>query len=495
MSLLAKNVVWSLLGQILPALAAFIATPLIISGLSPERFGILLTLFAILAYVGLLGNGFVLGLTQSLAENQGTPAQGIQYDFGAVVRGSLLTLFILSLLFSLALLLLQNELTYRILNIPAHLQSETRGAFQILAAIIPCVVVNAGLRGVLFAYQAFQKANLIQIPLGVLAALTPLLILPFTKSLIPMLSLMLILQVIALIYYWREALLLIPALNFKMTFELAPIKSILHFGGWLSISSVVGPVMLYLDRFVIGSLISMSAVTLYATPYDFVTKLWVIPAALCGPLFSVASMTYSNDMERTRQIYFKGLKFVFVALIPLVLLLITFAKEGLSLWINPEFGLNAYRVTQWLAIGVLINSLTQVSLFTIIALKRPDIPGKLHLLELPFYIVALYFFVHNWGMLGAALVWVLRIVVDAVLITLLTVRFLGLSIKKIYNVVYLSTVIAIMILISFVITGIIAKIIFLIIGIGGVMAFSWQILLQNEDRIWLSQLLFKSAKS
>jgi len=206
-------------------------------------------------------------------------------------------------------------------------------------------------------------------------------------------------------------------------------------------------------------------------------------------------MTYSNDMERTRQIYFKGLKFVFVALIPLVLLLITFAKEGLSLWINPEFGLNAYRVTQWLAIGVLINSLTQVSLFTIIALKRPDIPGKLHLLELPFYIVALYFFVHNWGMLGAALVWVLRIVVDAVLITLLTVRFLGLSIKKIYNVVYLSTVIAIMILISFVITGIIAKIIFLIIGIGGVMAFSWQILLQNEDRIWLSQLLFKSAKS
>ena len=45
----------------------------------------------------------------------------------------------------------------------------------------------------------------------------------------------------------------------------------------MTVSNVVGPIMVYLDRFLIGALLPMAAVTQYVTPYEVVTKLTVIP--------------------------------------------------------------------------------------------------------------------------------------------------------------------------------------------------------------------------
>ncbi len=43
--------------------------------------------------------------------------------------------------------------------------------------------------------------------------------------------------------------------------------------------------MVYLDRFVIGAAIALPAVAYYSAPYEIVTRLWLIPAALAGVLF------------------------------------------------------------------------------------------------------------------------------------------------------------------------------------------------------------------
>ena len=47
---------------------------------------------------------------------------------------------------------------------------------------------------------------------------------------------------------------------------------LLRFGGWMTVSNIVGPLMVTLDRFLIGALISVSAVAYYATPYEVVSQ-------------------------------------------------------------------------------------------------------------------------------------------------------------------------------------------------------------------------------
>src|ERR1700723_1921283 len=55
---------------------------------------------------------------------------------------------------------------------------------------------------------------------------------------------------------------------------------LLRFGGWMTVSNIVGPLMVTLDRFLIAGLISVTAVAYYATPYELVTKLLLVPVAV-----------------------------------------------------------------------------------------------------------------------------------------------------------------------------------------------------------------------
>lgn len=488
MSLLAKNVLWNLLGQILPAIVAFVSIPFILKGLGTERFGILLILIAILGSAGLLGNGFVLALVQSLSEKLGNKKIELHHS-ASIIRSTLVILFFISILSSIVLSIFYPQLIKQFLNIPFDLQSETTVAFELLVLIIPCTVITAGLRGVLYAQQSFYRANLVQIPIGIILAVCPLFVIPFSISLVPIFVFILIIQMIALCWYSILLKRMVPQLFSTRTVPMSEIKLLLYSGGWMSVSSVIGPIMLYLDRFVIGSIVSMSAVAFYATPYDFVTKLWIIPASLCGPLLPAASITHTSDRIRTQKIYFKGLKFVFISLMPFILLLTTFSYEGLYYWINPDFASQAYRVSQWLSIGVLINSLAQVSLFMIIAAKRLDIPGKLHLLEFPFYILILFIFVREWGIVGAAWAWVIRVSVDAILIFVTLIRTLAIPIKTIYNILFLSVIVLSILMASLFLSGFNLKVIFLMICLVTGAIFSWRTLLESEDRAWISNFL------
>ena len=53
----------------------------------------------------------------------------------------------------------------------------------------------------------------------------------------------------------------------------------------MTISNILSPIMLFLDRFIMGAVISVTSVAYYATPYEMVTKLGIIPGSLVTALF------------------------------------------------------------------------------------------------------------------------------------------------------------------------------------------------------------------
>jgi O-antigen/teichoic acid export membrane protein len=419
--LLAGNTVWNFIGTCLPALIAVFCLPVLKRDLGTDRLGIITLGWAIIGYFGLFDLGLSRALTKLVAEKLG---QKRLNEIPALVWTSLLLMACLGVVGFAVALGSSSWLVERLLRVPPALQRETLHSFYWISAAIPVVVITAGLRGVLEALQQFRLATAIRVPMGIFTYLGPVLVLPFSRSLVPIMATLVLGRTLAGVAHLWACFRAFPGLQQNRSFHASAVGPLLRFGGWMTVSNVVGPLLITFDRFVIGAIISVTAVAYYATPYEVVTKLLLVPGALAGVLFPAFSTAGVEDRSRLAFLVECGVRYVFIALFPITLLLITFAPEILRFWLGNDFALNSTSVTRWLAAAIFINSLSQVPFVHVQSAGRPDITAKLHLFELPVYLVLLFSLVKTMGIRGAAIAWLLRATIDSVLLFFFSRRLL-----------------------------------------------------------------------
>lgn len=408
--LLAKNVLWNLLGYSAPLLIAIFAIPLLIKGLGVDRFGLLTIAWVIIGYFSLFDLGIGRALTQLLSSKLGS-YDG--QDVPELIWTSVSLLFFIGVTGAAITALLSPWLVNGLLRVPQNLSRETVNSFYVLAGSVPVVTVTAGFRGVLEARQKFFAVNALRIPMGVYTLLGPLVVLPFSHRLDLIVLSLLIGRIIFMIAHFALCVRTVPDMKLHMSIKPPLMRPLLQFGAWMTVSNIVSPLMTNLDRFFIGIFMSISFVAYYATPHEMVTKLSFIPGAVVGVLFPAFAMTYSHDQERAVALFRRGMNYTFLALFPLTLVMIIFAYEGLNIWLGHDFAFNSQHVMQWLALGIFVNSLAYIPFALIQGAGRPDITGKLQLLELPFYFGAFWLLVRRFGIEGAAIAWTLRVTIEA----------------------------------------------------------------------------------
>jgi O-antigen/teichoic acid export membrane protein len=182
--------------------------------------------------------------------------------------------------------------------------------------------------------------------------------------------------------------------------------------------------MVNIDRFLIGSLISMAAVAYYATPYEAVTKLWIVPSAFSAVLFPAFATALAQDKQRAVLLFERAVKYIFLSLFPIVVGMLALGHFGLRIWLGSAFAEKSSVVFSFLAVGVFANSLAQVPFWQIQAANRPDLAAKVHLCELPFYLVCFWVLTKRFGIDGAALTWMLRTAFDMAVMFWLSGRLL-----------------------------------------------------------------------
>jgi O-antigen/teichoic acid export membrane protein len=260
--------------------------------------------------------------------------------------------------------------------------------------------------------------------MGVVTFAGPLLVLPFSKSLVPVVGTLLVGRVVAWAAHLLLCLRVVPELGRAIAWERSAVGPLLRFGGWMTVTNVVGPLMVTLDRFLIGALASMTAVAYYATPYEVVTKFLLLPSALMSVMFPAFSASFAQDRERTALLFGRSVKSLFLVLFPITLCTVALAQDGLKLWLGPEFAQHSFRVLQCLAVGVFINSLALVPFALLQGVGRPDLSATLHLIELPLYLGLLWWLLSTRGIEGAAIAWSVRVGVDGLFLFGLAKRFL-----------------------------------------------------------------------
>ena len=407
--LLARNTVLNVAGQVIPLLAGVSVMPYVVRRLGADRFGLLSLVWIVVGYFAIFDLGIGPATTKFVAELLG---KGEREKLSPLVWTALTTQAGMGLVAGLLLASASPALVHHLLKIPQGLQADAHWVFLILAVSFPINFATGSLRGVLAAFQRFDLANAVGVPTSVLWYLIPAGALLFGIDLPGIVFFLMVSRVMALGAHFFLCQRLCPEFR-GGRFQRSLVRSLLGFGGWVTLSASLTPILAYFERFLIGLLLSVAAVGFYTPPYMIASRLAILPAGLTATLFPAFSASAGRgDGEWIRNALVRSLKYLLLMVGPAALMLIFFARPLLTVWVGAKFAAQGAPVLQILAVGVLANSLTYVLASLLQGIGRPDLNAKFQLLQLPLHVGLAWFLVRRFGLPGAAFAWTLRVCIE-----------------------------------------------------------------------------------
>ncbi len=397
--LLARNSAYNLTGQLSSAVISLLALPYVIPRLGPERYGIFALVWLIIEYFGVFEFGIGAATTKFVTEALG---QNEKERIRPIFWTSLITVSVLGLAGFLVCLSIAPLFADRIFNISPGLTGEAKTVFSISAVLVITILVRSVLNGLLEAYQRFDLINFLRIPSNILTALIPLFVVSIGFGL-RLIMLIVIIKEIALLvgYYW---LCSEQMPRTRYSFEPGFLRPLLSFGGWLCLVRALGLLLLSLEPFLIGALVTVKAVTYYTIPYKVTGIMLMLPSSILIVLFPAFSLLNTMDEDKLKKLFIYSLKYIAAILGLPTIVLAVFSKEILILWLGADFEKSAM-VMRLLAAGTLFGGISWLFGTLLTGTGHPKAPAFLGLLQAPLYILASWLLIKNFGINGAAAGW------------------------------------------------------------------------------------------
>lgn len=416
-----SSVAWSLLGLGTPPVAALIFIPPLLAQLGAERFGLLSLIWAFTALSGLLDLGIGRATTKTIADLQVSGnAEQMRSTVAAALRVTLV-----SGLCGAALVLLGLTLDLRqLFSLKAIPPEQMTTALLWLAVVVPIQAMAATYRGIAEGLQQFRGISLVRMALGSANFVAPWAVACFSQDMGLITLSLVTARALSLLAFRSIARRHLPATAAAIDRVSArhAARQLLSSGGWLSISAIVSPLLVQADRFAIAAIVSAAAVTSYAIPFDLITQLLIISSAITTVALPSLSAQLARDAVEARRTFTRWA--VRVALLMAAATGVTAALLPwlLPLWLGHDLPPESVSIGRWLCLGVWINGLGGMFYSWLHAHGRFRATALLHLAELPFYALTLFVLLQHFGVLGAALAWVLRVGADTLALFVMSRR-------------------------------------------------------------------------
>jgi O-antigen/teichoic acid export membrane protein len=406
--LIVRNTVLNFFGLVVPLAVGFVTIPMVVRALGNDRFGILALVWVVFGYFGLfdlgLGRTTTRYIADALGRNEREKLPG--YLWTTVILQTGIGLFAAVLSYLAAPLIV-----HRVLNIPEGFIGETILTLRLVGGSLPVMFVSASFRGVLEAAQRFDLVNVVKVPVNVLFYVLPLAGVAMGLKLPGIVVLLVASRAAALVAWGAMSLRVMPALRTRPVLHGRLIRPLFSFSGWLGLSSILYAVTSSMDRLVIGSLITVEAVTYYSAPYEAINRVGVVPGSLSMVLFPTFSyLDAGGKTDRAETLFARSIKFLLLSTGPIFLLLLFFSGDFLRLWLGGDFAAKSGLVVQLLAVGFLVNTIIAVPNNYLQGIGRVDIAPKYQAFELVAFTAMTWAGAKYWGIKGVAVASAARLV-------------------------------------------------------------------------------------
>ncbi len=408
-SRIGRNTAINIAGAIVPLFLSLVTVPPYLHLIGPARYGVLAVVWVVLGYFGVFDLGLSRATANQIAQMRDEPPASRERVFWTAVSLNASVGVVGGVFF----LFLGNLLLAHVLKVSTSLRSEAVAALPWLALAVPLTTVTLVLAGTLEGRERFLTLNSLTISSLAMYQLAPL---AYAYWVGPNLA--------GLIMSATLALLASAVISFIVTATSLPVSgrpridahrlgALVRYGGWVTVSGLVSPILTLVDRVVIGAVLGARDVALYTIPYSLVARLQILPTSLSRTLFPRFSMLDRDDAFAVGR---SAVSTLMAIMTPLTVLGTVVLEPFLRVWIGADIARSSAPVGEILFLGTWVNSLAVLPYSLLQAQGRPDLPAKFHLLESLPYVGGLILGLHLAGINGAAWAWTGRAALDAILL-------------------------------------------------------------------------------
>jgi len=417
---IVRNSAWNVTGIALSTLFTIPSFAIYSRVLGVELLGLLTLTFSIVGYA----SSFDFGLSRALIRQV-----SIHIDDKGLVKTFMGTttafVGVVSLVIAAITWVASESLTHYLSVSPAHSADSTAG-FRWLSLSVPPYLLSLVGTAYFEGKEDFKALNIIRGASGALNAVAGVACVFWIPTLAAVMAALCIsrwLSCIAVFVLYcidvnRHDSVVRPAL---WTFDGEALRSSLSFGGWLTVSNVVGPMMVYFDRFVLSHLAGARVVAFYTVPAEVIGRLSLFPAAISKALFPRLSKR-KHTAAADRRI---GILLTLICSALTILPVFAFAGDLLRLWMGPEYAGEPATVLRILLVGFFFNALAFGPFTDLQARGFSKTTACIHAVELFPYLGALILLTYMFGIVGTAIAWSLRTLVDYALMETYSRRLSG----------------------------------------------------------------------
>mgnify|MGYP001229792248 CR=1 FL=1 len=406
---LGLNTGYQIGSQVAPAVAAIAAIPFLLRHMGPEVFGIMTIFSTALAYFTMLDLGLGRAATRFIAQSleANRPDDQRRYFWGSITLLTGVGIFA-----TVVAILCVPGVVSKLLKIsPPYLQAASR-SFYIICLTVPVVTLTATFRGFLEAWGRFPFISVVTGCCGVALYVLPAIAVARGAGLVGVAAALAIVRVAMCAALAVGCLRIKERPSLRPVFDLAAVKRMLSFGGWLSVSNIVGTATIYCDRFLLGICAGMAAVTSYGMPLDVISKLQIVISSFCAVLFPLMSRLDESASHEFQTVY-RGSVAIVLSLMTLIATSAVLAVPVvMKLWLGGRATVDSIFAAQVFLAGAVVQSAASIAWTALHARGRSDLTAWAHLAEFPLYVIVFYIVASRYGVRGAALVWLGRGVVD-----------------------------------------------------------------------------------
>lgn len=425
-----RNIVWNFIGQGWLILFALIATPFIVHRLDVGLYGIYVLISVVIDYFAFLqlgiGAAAIKYIAQFLARED---HEKVRMTFWT----GMISHFFMGLLGMALIIACAGFFVHRVFNIGPQLRDTAFFALQVGSAGFLLSLLSGMAAGLIRALGRFDILNVMGIIFGTLQTASTIGVLLAGMSLKEIIIANLAVQFAGLCGYWYYGFKLAPYLRIR-AWSRDMLLELLKFGGFVTLSGFVGPILANIEKIYLTALRSVSDLTYYAVPFSLINRLSVIPSSFSSvlfPLFSFYQETSGSAVNR--EIHDRSVLYLCLIYAVPLLFILFFGRAFLSWWVGESFAEQSTDILIILGIAGMANAAAYPSITGLQGMGKPQWPAVFHVLETVFYIPAGYVLIRDFGGMGAAMAWLLRILLDTLLLHGAACRLFGESLIRWYG--------------------------------------------------------------
>lgn len=401
---LIKDSLWSLLSVIIPAILAIPVFSIIAKQVGLELFGIYTLSFAIIGYASIFDLGLSRALTREIAMNIGNN------DIIKQETNTAFTLIVILSVIAGVLVFATSSMLVSLIGVSAKYYHDVLVGIKWLSASLIMLLINNIWWAYFEGFSQFKTLSIVKICANVLIIILPCLAMQLSPTFTMLMLGLFFARLIVLIgsYFWLNK-------HFKiaLTYHKDSAIRLFNFGGWFTVSTVIGPIMVYFDRFMLSYMLGAKSVAFYTAPSELVVRMLSLPSAVGRTLFARLSNTPKGNEHI---IYWLSMASLGLMTIIIAAPLFIFAEPLLVLWLGEAFRDEPAKVFRILLIGFVINSIAQIPFANLQAKGQAKLIAMLHCAETFPYLILLYILTSKYGLIGVAWSWTLRTLVDTLIL-------------------------------------------------------------------------------